>query len=146
VGGGGRLSATDYSLAAPRWTDEAYVDPGYYMRRRAAAFLELGPRLAPGERVLDLACGDGGFAEPLLAAGLRYTGVDGNERMVTAAQRRLAGRARVVLGPGSRLVLAGLERVPPVARLMLRHRFSYVCAAYRRSSGTQKDGARADVV
>jgi SAM-dependent methyltransferase len=45
--------------------------------------------------VLDLACGDGGLAEPLLDAGLRYVGVDLSQPMVDAARRRLGDRAEV---------------------------------------------------
>jgi SAM-dependent methyltransferase len=42
--------------------------------------------------VLDLACGDAHMAEPLLALGLRYRGVDGSEGMIAEA-RRLHGEA-----------------------------------------------------
>jgi SAM-dependent methyltransferase len=46
----------------------------------------LGPRLEPGDVVLDLACGDGGLAEFL--PGLGYRGVDASAEMVAAAARR----------------------------------------------------------
>ena len=39
-----------------------------------------------------------GFGERLLLLGLRYRGVDATVEMVTAAERRLAGRAPVELG------------------------------------------------
>jgi SAM-dependent methyltransferase len=48
--------------------------------------------------VLDLACGDGGLAEPLLARGLRYRGVDSTPEMVDAARRRLGALAPVDVG------------------------------------------------
>jgi SAM-dependent methyltransferase len=48
--------------------------------------------------VLDLACGDGGLGEALIARGLRYQGVDSTPEMVDAARRRLEGRADVDLG------------------------------------------------
>ena len=164
--------------------------------------------------MLDLACGDGGFADPLLARGLAYTGVDANEHMVRAARRRLGDRARVEHGdlndyrpavpvavtcvfraiyyardrrdffrsaasytteklvfdlnprqyalaevrrdleavgfdgldirpfftPQTRAVrqplrsaLAWLEHSGPIAKLLLRRRFTYLCAAYRRA-------------
>ena len=48
--------------------------------------------------MLDLACGDGGLGEALLARGLRYRGVDSTPEMVDAARARLgaacAGRPR----------------------------------------------------
>ena len=47
--------------------------------------------------MLDLACGDAGLAEPLLAEGLRYVGVDLSAPMVEAARRRVGDRAEIVL-------------------------------------------------
>jgi len=91
-------SAEKYRGRAEHWTDEAYADPAAYLRRRAGMVVSLGPRLEAGDTVLDLACGDGGLAEPLLAQGLRYLGVDLSEEMVAAANRRLAGRAEVRVG------------------------------------------------
>ena len=75
---------------------------GRRVRRRAAAYLAhraelvatLGVALAPGDEVLDLACGDGGLGEHLLARGLRYRGVDAEPAMVEAARRRLGGAGR----------------------------------------------------
>ena len=48
--------------------------------------------------MLDLACGDGGLGEALLARGLRYRGVDLTQEMVEAARTRLAGRAEIDVG------------------------------------------------
>jgi SAM-dependent methyltransferase len=48
--------------------------------------------------VLDLACGDGNVAEPLLALGLRYRGVDGSAAMVEEARARLGDRVPFDLG------------------------------------------------
>jgi predicted TPR repeat methyltransferase len=91
-------AVTKYDRLAARWTTESYVDPDYYLSRRAAAFLTLGPPLARGDRVLELGCADGSFADPLLAVGLDYIGVDASGRMVEAAARRLQGRAAVQRG------------------------------------------------
>src|SRR5581483_11080677 len=41
------------------------------------------------------ACGDAGLAEPLLAYGVRYLGVDLSRPMVVAARRRVHGRAEI---------------------------------------------------
>jgi hypothetical protein len=87
-----------YRGQAERWTEEAYADPARYLRHRAELVAELGPRLDPGDSVLDLACGDAGLADPLLARGLRYLGVDLSEEMVAAANGRLAGRAEALVG------------------------------------------------
>ena len=87
-----------YDRGAERWTEEAYADPASYLARRARFVVELGPPLRPGDRVLDLACGDGGLGAHLLGCGLAYTGVDLSEPMVAAARRRLGDRARIEQG------------------------------------------------
>jgi len=84
-----------YDAAAEGWSDEQYADSGSYLRHRAELVLALGPRLEPGDTVLDLACGDAGLAEPLLAVGLRYHGVDLSLPMVEAARARLGDRGRI---------------------------------------------------
>lgn len=196
-----------YAGEAARWSRGAYADPDAYLAARARLVRELGPPLAPGDTVLDLACGDGGLAAHLQA--LRYVGVDGSPEMVTAARAqgreaveadlndyeppepvqattifraiyyardrraflsRVAGyterklvfdlnprqyrledvradlRAagfdrlelrpffvpqRHALPPPVALVLHALERSGPLARLLLRVRFTYLCAASR---------------
>jgi len=75
------------------WTETAYADPYAYLAHRAELTRELGPLLAPGDVLLDLACGDGGLAEHL--PGIRYRGVDASADMVESATRQ--GRD-VVLG------------------------------------------------
>jgi SAM-dependent methyltransferase len=87
-----------YARQAGDWTERAYADVGAYLDHRAELILSLGPQLEPGETVLDLACGDGGLGEALLARAVRYRGVDATTEMVEAARRRLAGRAEIVAG------------------------------------------------
>jgi SAM-dependent methyltransferase len=87
-----------YARQAGDWTERAYADVGAYLDHRAELILSLGPQLEPGDTVLDLACGDGGLGEALLARGIRYRGVDATAEMVEAARRRLAGRAEIVAG------------------------------------------------
>jgi len=84
-----------YDVAAEGWSDEQYADSAAYLQHRAELVIALGPRLEPGDSVLDLACGDAGLAEPLLAAGLRYAGVDLSRPMVEAARARLGDRGRI---------------------------------------------------
>ena len=91
------MTTAKYDPAAARWSDEAYADPAAYLSHRADLVVSLGPRLQPGDRVLDLACGDGGFGEFLLARGVAYLGADASEPMVDAARRRLGTRADVAL-------------------------------------------------
>ncbi len=92
-----RDTTTKYEPAAERWSDEAYADPASYLGHRADLVVSLGPRLDAGDRVVDLACGDGGFGDLLLARGLVYLGSDASAPMVDAARRRLGGRAEVEL-------------------------------------------------
>jgi len=189
------------------WTETAYADPHGYLAHRAELILALGPRLEPGDTLLDLACGDGGLAEHL--PEISYRGVDASAEMVASAQAqgrnvvqgnlndyeppepvsatscfraiyyaddreaffrraadytekklvfdlnprqyrveevrgqlRAAGFEQLELrpffspqrvslpGPAAR-ALHALERSGPLARLALRFRFSYLCAAFR---------------
>ncbi len=58
----------------------------------------------PGERILDLGCGDGVLTEALVAAGAEVVGIDAGENMITAARARgLDAR----LGDGQALDFAG---------------------------------------
>lgn len=93
------MSRTEkYDAFAGEFTAREYGDPDRYFRRRAEIVLGLGPRLAPGDAVVDLACADGSFAPLLIDAGLAYTGVDLSEPMVAVARERLGGRGRIELG------------------------------------------------
>lgn len=87
------MSTSKYAPQAERWTEDAYADAHAYLAHRAELVRSLGPRLASGDTILDLACGDGGFADYL--SDLEYLGIDASSEMVAAAQRK--GR-NVVLG------------------------------------------------
>ena len=84
-----------YARQAADWSESAYADVSAYLAHRAELVRSLGPPLAVGDEVLDLACGDGGLGEALLALGLRYRGVDSTPEMVAAARARLGERAAV---------------------------------------------------
>ena len=77
--------AAQYAAGAVGWTEQ-YADPAAYLRHRAELVVSLGPRLQAGDRVLDLACGDGALAAYL--PGLEYRGVDASREMVQAARLR----------------------------------------------------------
>jgi SAM-dependent methyltransferase len=87
-----------YVRQAEEWTERQYADAAAYLAHRADLVVSLGPRLDPGDEVLDLACGDGGLGALLLDRGLRYRGVDLTPEMVSEAARRLDARARVEIG------------------------------------------------
>jgi SAM-dependent methyltransferase len=93
-----------YGSSATDWSKRQYADSRAYLQHRADLVRTLGPPLAAGDVVLDLACGDGGLADFLPEQ--RYLGVDANEAMVAAG--RAAGRE---------LVLADLNDYEPSARV-----------------------------
>jgi SAM-dependent methyltransferase len=92
------VKGDQYARKAETWTEDAYADAASYLEHRAELIVGLGPRLEAGDEVLDLACGDGGLGEMLLARGLRYRGVDVTPEMIAEARRRLGDRAPVELG------------------------------------------------
>ena len=92
------MKEDQYARQAEAWTERQYADAAAYLAHRADLVLALGPRLEPGDEVLDLACGDGGLGELLLSRGLRYRGLDSTPEMVVEAERRLGGRGEVELG------------------------------------------------
>ena len=71
------------------WTDREYADPVPYLRHRGELIISLGPPLAPGDHLVDLACGDGGLIDFL--PGIDYLGVDADPKMVEEARSK--GRA-----------------------------------------------------
>ena len=86
-------TAEKYGPQADRWSEEAYADSDAYLAHRAELVVSLGPKLAAGDTVVDLACGDGGLARFLPDYG--YLGVDASPEMVEAGRR---GGREVVLG------------------------------------------------
>jgi SAM-dependent methyltransferase len=79
--------SSKYDRTASGWSATQYADSAAYLAHRARLIAELGRPLAPGDTVLDLACGDGGLAPHLEKRGLRYRGVDSTEAMVEEARR-----------------------------------------------------------
>jgi SAM-dependent methyltransferase len=93
-----------YAGKARGWTEAQYADARAYLAHRAELVRALGPPLAPGDTIVDLACGDGGLADFL--PGLRYIGVDASEAMVAAGRER-----------GRELVVADLNDYAPADRV-----------------------------
>lgn len=78
------------------WDPERYAQAAGFVPRLAGPMLELlQPR--PGERLLDLGCGNGTLTAELLRAGHTVVGVDASAAQVAAA-RALGVDARVVDG------------------------------------------------
>jgi SAM-dependent methyltransferase len=69
------------------WDPERYARNARFVADLGAPVLDLlDPR--PGERVLDLGCGDGALTEKLVAVGCRVVGVDGSAEQIEAARAR----------------------------------------------------------
>ena len=69
------------------WDPEAYARDGAFVHGLAGGVLEW-LAAQPGERILDLGCGDGQLTARLAATGAAVVGVDASEAMVTAARAR----------------------------------------------------------
>ncbi len=69
------------------WNSADYAANGRFVANLADAVLDLlAPQ--PGERLLDLGCGDGALTEQLAATGAAVTGLDASDAMVAAARAR----------------------------------------------------------
>jgi trans-aconitate methyltransferase len=79
-----------------RWDPDTYARHGRFVSDLGAGVVDLlAPR--PGERILDLGCGDGALTERLVAAGAEVVAVDASPEQVAAARARGLD-ARVALG------------------------------------------------
>ena len=69
------------------WDTRAYQKNGAFVHKLADGVLEwLAPQ--PGERILDLGCGDGQLTARLVATGAIVVGVDASAEMLAAARVR----------------------------------------------------------
>ncbi|WP_424984729.1 methyltransferase domain-containing protein [Microbulbifer sp. S227A] len=89
-----------FDAQTTRFLEDAYHGSDF-SRRRRMSFDALAP--APGERIVDLGCGNGLLTLELSRAvgpSGRVLGVDASEDMLRAARDRCAGRDNVALMPG----------------------------------------------
>src|SRR5260370_25746502 len=72
---------------AQEWNSARYAENARFVSDLGQAVLDLlNPQ--PGERILDLGCGDGALTEKNVAAGGKVVGIDASPDMVSAARRR----------------------------------------------------------
>src|SRR5262245_18439089 len=69
------------------WRADSYSEHAHFVPALGQPVLALLNPL-PGERILDLACGDGVLTEKIVATGAAVVGVDAEPDMVNAAKRR----------------------------------------------------------
>jgi SAM-dependent methyltransferase len=83
-------------IARQNWQARRYAETAHFVPALGTPVLELlAPQ--PGERILDLGCGDGALTEKLIAAGAEVVAVDAAPDMVAAARAKGID-ARVVPG------------------------------------------------
>ncbi len=81
------LTTTTADASRQEWDPEQYARNARFVADLGRSLLEwLAPQ--PGERVLDLGCGDGALTVDLVRSGCRVIGVDASARQVEAARRR----------------------------------------------------------
>lgn len=74
-------------MTEQRWDPRTYAQHARFVSDLGAGVVELlAPR--PGERILDLGCGDGALTEKLVAAGASVVAVDASEEQVAGARSR----------------------------------------------------------
>jgi len=74
-------------MTEQRWDPRTYAQHARFVSDLGAGVVDLlAPR--PGERILDLGCGDGALTERLVAAGASVVAVDASEEQVAGARSR----------------------------------------------------------
>src|SRR5438105_1456650 len=72
-------------IARQHWSAERYAETAHFVPALGTPVLELlAP--APGERILDLGCGDGVLTKKLVDAGANVTAVDHSQEMIAACR------------------------------------------------------------
>jgi SAM-dependent methyltransferase len=82
------VSSTEANSAqAQTWCAEDYARHAAFVPALGAPLIDrLNPR--PGERILDLGCGDGTLTAQIAARGCTIVGVDASDEMIAAAKKR----------------------------------------------------------
>jgi SAM-dependent methyltransferase len=81
------LTFPPLSTSSQEWNATAYADHAHFVPALGQPVLDL-LQPQPGERILDLGCGDGALTEKLVALGAQVVGVDSSANMIGAALQR----------------------------------------------------------
>jgi SAM-dependent methyltransferase len=81
------VSLLSQSAPAQSWNAAGYAANAHFVPALGQPVLEL-LQSRPGERILDLGCGDGVLTEKLIAAGAQVIGIDSSPDMIAAALSR----------------------------------------------------------
>ncbi len=73
--------------ASQNWRADVYAANAHFVPELGQPVLDL-LQPQPGERILDLGCGDGALTEKLVAQGAHVVGVDNSADMIAAARQR----------------------------------------------------------
>ena len=83
----GEDALSETALSTSRWDAADYAKVGSFVSELGAAALDLlDPQ--PGERVLDVGCGEGALTGKIVARGAEVLGIDSSPEMVAAAKAR----------------------------------------------------------
>jgi trans-aconitate methyltransferase len=75
------------TTSGQQWNTDAYAANGRFVANLATGVVQM-LALRPGERILDIGCGDGALTQQLSEAGAVVTGVDSSPSMLSAARAR----------------------------------------------------------
>jgi SAM-dependent methyltransferase len=82
-----QLSPSQVVVSTQSWNAADYAANAHFVPMLGQAVLDLlEPQ--PGERILDLGCGDGALTEKLVAVGASVVGIDSAPDMIAAARQR----------------------------------------------------------
>src|SRR4051812_47758188 len=121
---------TDWGKVA-QWYDDLVGDEGSEFQREVIfpGVARLLAPMPPGEKVLDLACGQGAFSRMLAAKGARVTGVDAAAELIRLARERSDPPIEYLIGDARKLdflpagqfsavtcilAIQNIDKVPPV--------------------------------
>lgn len=82
-----RTTIDGMAITGQNWNAAAYAQNGRFVATLASPVVDLlAPQ--PGERILDIGCGDGALTEQIVASGAEVKGIDNSPAMLDAARKR----------------------------------------------------------